>query len=124
MLIRRIQPHGFGELVARVFVLAHFEQRVRQILMDGRAIGRQRNGLLESGNGLIVAFLPQGGVGLLQRSIGGVGILGDPGSECQRQDQDYTYHLFTYTDYRCSGMVGEVISTIRRWGVVQILWCF
>ena len=58
--------------------------------MDGRAIGREGNGLPESGDGLIIVFLAKRCVGLLQRPVGRVGILGDPGSLRQRQDKDYS----------------------------------
>ena len=40
VLVRRIQAHGFPELVARTFVVADFQQRIGQILADGCAIGR------------------------------------------------------------------------------------
>ena len=90
VLVARIQAHGFRELVARVFVFADLQQRVGQIFMNGRAIRREGDGLPESGDGLIVVFLAKRCVGLLQRPISRVGILGDPGSLRQRQDKDYS----------------------------------
>src|ERR1035438_2714284 len=113
MLVRRIQTHGFRELVARAFVVADFEQHVGQILVDGRATGRKRNGLPESGDGLIVAFRAKRSIGLLQGPVGGIGILAVSGGPRQSQDEDDSYHRFTYMEYRCSGVGGEVISTIQ-----------
>ncbi len=69
MLVCRIEPHGLAELVARGFVVADFEQRVRQIFADGRAVGRERDGFAESGDGLIVMFLPKRVIGLIERLI-------------------------------------------------------
>ena len=59
MLIRGIQAHGLTKLIARRFILSNFEQRVGEILMDGRAVRRQRDGLLEACDGLIVVLFAQ-----------------------------------------------------------------
>ncbi len=40
MFIGGIQPHGLAELIARGFVFSDLQQRVRQVLANGRPIRR------------------------------------------------------------------------------------
>ena len=54
MMVRGIEAHGFGKLVARRFVLPDLQQRVGEILANGGAVGRGFQGEVERGDGLVV----------------------------------------------------------------------
>ena len=75
MLVCGIYAHRLAELVARGFVLSHLQQRVGQVLSNGRAVRHQRDGLTEARDRLIVVLVAQGLVGALQRLISRIGRL-------------------------------------------------
>ena len=57
--IQSVDPEPLLKLIARGIVLANLEQRVREVLADGRAVRHQRDRLLEAGNGLVVVLVAQ-----------------------------------------------------------------
>src|SRR5258708_2052462 len=75
MFVGRIEPHGFGKLIARSLVVADFQQGVSQIFSYRGAVRRQRDGLSKSGDGLVVILETKRVVGLLERLICGIGAL-------------------------------------------------
>src|SRR5712691_11140540 len=54
VLVRWIEAHGFGKLVASGIVFTDFQEGVSEIFSNGGAVRREGDGLSKSGDGLVV----------------------------------------------------------------------
>jgi hypothetical protein len=85
MLIGRIQPHGFAELIPGSFVFSDFQKRVGEVFTNTGAVWRKSDGLLEVGDGLIVGSITDSLIGAFERLVGRIGGLGRDRADRQRK---------------------------------------
>ena len=79
LLVFRIDPHGFGELVASSFALAGLQQRVGEVFANRRALRREPDGDPELRDCAIVVLGAQLLIGFFARRVGRVGHLAKSG---------------------------------------------